>query len=244
MKRIDAAGMDSRRLNDAIHGALGAGAEALALDNVNGHRYICAGVKGDVRVEINGIPGNDLGAFMDGPRIEVKGNGQDAIANTMNRGRIAVHGHAGDVLAYAMRGGELLVRDSAGYRVGIHIKAFRDLVPLVMIGGKARDFLGEYMAGGIIIVLALCGDGPPAGYGVGSGAHGGAIYIRGKLDPEQLGKEVRRVPLTVDDRRLLDRRVRDFCRTFGIAGAEKILKSRFSKYAPVSHRPYGKLYAY
>jgi glutamate synthase domain-containing protein 3 len=244
MKRIDAAAMDSRRLNDAIHGALDAGVKALALDHVNGHRYICAGVKGEVRVEIEGIPGNDLGAFMDGPRIEVKGNGQDAIANTMNRGRIAVHGHAGDVLAYAMRGGELLVRDSVGYRVGIHMKAFRDLVPLIMVGGKARDFLGEYMAGGVIIVLALCGDGPPAGYGVGSGAHGGAIYVRGRLKPEQLGKEVRPVPFTGVDRALLARHVGDFCRTFGIGRPEEIVRSRFSKYAPVSHRPYGKLYAY
>lgn len=244
MKRIDAAGMDSRRLNDALHEALDAGEKAFALDNVNGHRYICAGVKGEVRVEIAGIPGNDLGAFMDGPRIEVRGNGQDAIANTMNRGRIAVHGHAGDVLSYAMRGGELLVRDSVGYRVGVHMKAFRDLAPLIMVGGTARDFLGEYMAGGVIIVLALCGDGPPAGYGVGSGAHGGAIYVRGRLKPEQLGKEVTPMPLGEADRRLLARHVGDFCRTFGIKGAAKILSSRFSKYAPVSHRPYGKLYAY
>lgn len=244
MKRIDAAGLDSRRLNDALHAALGRGEGALSLANVNGQRYICAGVQSPVRVRIEGVPGNDLGAFMDGPRIEVFGNGQDAIANTMNRGRIAVHGHAGDVLAYGMRGGELLVRDSVGYRVGIHMKAFRDLVPRVVIGGKARDFLGEYMAGGVIIVLALCGEGPPAGYGVGSGAHGGAIYVRGALRPEQLGREVRRIPLTEADRRLLALAVEDFCRTFKAGNPRSIAASRFSKYAPVSHRPYGKLYAY
>ena len=237
--------MNYRLLNEAIHRAIEHGEREIALDHVNGHRYICAGVKNDVTMKIRGIPGNDLGAFMDGPRIEVFGNGQDAIANTMNKGRIAIHGHAGDVLAYGMRGGELLIRDDAGYRVGIHMKAFRDLVPTIIIGGTVKDFLGEYMAGGIIVVLALDGGGgQPTGFGVGSGAHGGAIYVRGKLDDEQLGKEIRKVSLTKEDHSLLQNKIGDFCKTFGIAEAQSILRSRFSKYVPLSHRPYGKLYAY
>jgi hypothetical protein len=109
------------------------------------------------------------GAFMDGPVVEVFGNGQDAIANTMNNGRIVIHGDAGDVLAYAMRGGALFVRGSVGYRVGIHMKAFRDLVPILVVGGTAKDFLGEYMAGGILAVLALDSEGPPRGTAWGAG---------------------------------------------------------------------------
>ncbi|MCX6340738.1 MAG: hypothetical protein NTX71_12630 [Candidatus Aureabacteria bacterium] len=245
MIHIDASEMNYRLLNDAIHRAIGKGVREITLDHVNGHRYICAGVKGGINMKIHGIPGNDLGAFMDGPRIEVFGNGQDTIANTMNSGRISIHGHAGDVLAYGMRGGELLIRGDAGYRVGIHMKAFKELVPALIIGGTVKDFLGEYMAGGIIVVLALDGGPDPgAGFGVGSGAHGGAIYIRGKLRDEQLGKEIRKVPLTDDDRALLKSKITDFCRTFAIPKSHTILKSRFSKYIPLSHRPYGKLYAY
>ncbi|MCX6357227.1 MAG: hypothetical protein NT045_05030 [Candidatus Aureabacteria bacterium] len=242
---IDASGLGYRALNEEIHKALSAGRRDITLEHVLGQRYICAGIKEAIRMRIEGIPGNDLGAFMDGPRIEVMGNGQDAIANTMNGGRIAIHGHAGDVLAYGMRGGELFIRGSVGYRVGIHMKAFRDSVPVLVIGGSARDFLGEYMAGGIIIVLALDSNGiPPAGFCVGSGAHGGVIYIRGSLREEQLGKEIRRVKVTGEDRALLTEQITSFCRTLGIKGADAILRSRFNKYVPLSHRPYGKLYAY
>jgi glutamate synthase domain-containing protein 3 len=241
---INASGLDYRRLNERIHKAHAQGIKNFVLKNVCGQRYICAGVKGNLSVRIEGVPGNDLGAFMDGPSIEVAGNSQDAIANTMNSGRIAIHGHAGDVLAYGMRGGKLFVRDSVGYRVGIHMKAFKSLVPVLVIGGTAKGYLGEYMAGGVIIVLALddrCSS--PAGFCVGSGAHGGAIYVRGKLRDEQLGKEIRRAKLNSADHSLLREYIADFCRTFRVKHST-ILKSRFSKYIPLSHRPYGKIYAY
>ena len=242
--RIDAAGLGYRDLNEKIHSAVAGGEEEIILTNVNGQRYICAGVKGRVRLRIEGLPGNDLGAFMDGPLIDVRGNGQDAIANTMNSGRIAIHGHGGDVLAYAMRGGELLVRDDVGYRVGIHMKAFRESMPVLVIGGTARDFLGEYMAGGVIIVLSLDGaKRPPAGRGMGSGAHGGAIYLRGRLPAGYLGKEMRKVRLTDGDHALLAKYILDYTHTFGIVKGA-LAGARFSKFVPATHRPYGKLYAY
>ena len=42
----------------------------------------------------------------------------------MNAGEIVVHGNAGDALGYAMRGGAIYVRGDAGYRAGIHMKAY------------------------------------------------------------------------------------------------------------------------
>jgi glutamate synthase domain-containing protein 3 len=242
--RIVAGKRGYRELNEKIHRVIARGIRSLVLDDVNGQRYICAGVKAGISVRINGTPGNDLGAFMDGPRIEIYGNGQDGIANTMNRGRIVIHGHAGDVLAYGMRGGEVYIRDEVGYRVGIHMKAFRTLMPVLVVGGGARDYLGEYMAGGVIIVLNRGGDGEPAaGFGVGSGAHGGEIFVRGTLAEERLGKELRRVKLTSEDRALLKKYISEYCRYFNVNDAS-LLKARFSKYVPLSHRPYGKLYAY
>lgn len=35
------------------------------------------------------------------------------------------------------------------------MKEFHELLPVVVIGGVAGAFLGEYMAGGILIVLGL-----------------------------------------------------------------------------------------
>lgn len=58
----------------------------------------------------------------------------------MNEGEIIVHGGIGDAAGYAMRGGRILIRDGAGYRAGIHMKAYKDKVPLMVIGGTAAAF--------------------------------------------------------------------------------------------------------
>ena len=58
-----------------------------------------------------------------------------------------------------MRGGEIFVNGNAGYRAGIHMKAYREKKPILVIGGRTGSFLGEYQAGGLIIVLGLNDDG-------------------------------------------------------------------------------------
>jgi len=83
------------------------------------------------------------------------GNAQDATGDTMNDGTIYIHGNSGDVCGYAMRGGKIFIRDNAGYRTGIHMKQYKEKKPVIVIGGTAGSFLGEYLAGGIIIVLGL-----------------------------------------------------------------------------------------
>ncbi|HID18060.1 TPA: hypothetical protein EYP27_00795, partial [Candidatus Bathyarchaeota archaeon] len=125
------------------------------LKNVNGQRCIGGGIRAKVKIIVEGVPGNDLAAFMDGPTIIVKSNAQDCVGNTMNDGKVVVHGNAGDALGYGMRGGRLFIKGDVGYRVGIHMKAYMDKNPVLIAGGFARDFLGEYMAGGFLIVLGL-----------------------------------------------------------------------------------------
>lgn len=66
--RNDADSIHYRELNERIHQAVADGETELLLDNVLGHRYIGAGLKGGVSIEINGIPGNDLAGSWTGPR--------------------------------------------------------------------------------------------------------------------------------------------------------------------------------
>ena len=76
-----------------------------------------------------------------------------------------VHGNTGDAADYAMCGGKLYIKRNAGYRAGIHMKEYQDKIPVLMIGGSAGNFLGEYQAGGIIIVLGMNHPNHPiAGY--------------------------------------------------------------------------------
>jgi glutamate synthase domain-containing protein 3 len=198
-----------------------------------------------VEIEIFGTPGNDLGAFMDGARIIVHGNAQDGCGNTMNSGEIIIHGHGGDILGLSARGGKIFVRDDVGYRAGIHMKEYKDKNPVVVIGGTAQDFLGEYMAGGILILLGLnLGEGEyhKAKF-IGTGMHGGVIYLRGNIEEYQLGKEVGITPLEEKDYQLLQQLVGEFAAHFGGKPAE-ILKHDFIKLFPRWLRPYGRLYAY
>jgi glutamate synthase domain-containing protein 3 len=242
---IDVQGIFYRELNAKLRQVVSNGTQKIELRNVYGQRYIGTDLDKPVEIEIFGTPGNDLGAFMDGPRIIVHGNAQDGCGNTMNDGKIIIHGHAGDILGLSARGGKIFVKEDVGYRAGIHMKEYQDKKPMVIIGGTAQDFLGEYMAGGILILLGLNlkeEKGHKANF-IGTGMHGGAIYIRGKIQEFQLGKEVGVAELGENDYLILKELVGEFAHHFGY-DAEEILKYKFTKLFPLYLRPYGRLYAY
>jgi glutamate synthase domain-containing protein 3 len=243
---IDAQSVYYRNMNEAVRQAYANGAKIIRLLNVNGQRYIGTGIRGkDLRIEVNGTAGNDMAMFMDGPTLEVFGNAQDGVGNTMNAGTVIVHGDAGDVLGYGMRGGRVYVKGDVGYRVGIHMKAYEDLVPIMVCGGKARDFFGEYMAGGLLVLLGINSkfEGPLVGGYLGTGMHGGSIFLRGEVEPWQCGKEVGVFTADEDDMAMLAPILTDYCEKMGMDCAA-VLAEPFTKLVPVSHRPYGKLYTY
>lgn len=243
--KIDALGLSTRELNLKLREVVAAGAQKIELHRVYGQRYLGTDLNQPVEIEIFGTPGNDLGSFMDGPRVTVRGNAQDGLGNTMNHGEITIHGHAGDIIGLSARGGQIFIRDDVGYRAGIHMKAYGDKQPVLVIGGTAQDFAGEYMAGGIMVLLGLTltkGDRHKANY-IGTGMHGGVIYLRGEVESHQLGKEVGTAGLDGEDRRVLEKLVSQYAAYFQ-RDARKILEHRFLKIYPVSHRPYGRLYAY
>lgn len=243
--KIDARGIFYRELNARLREIVANGAEQIELHNIYGQRYIGTDLDKPVTIEIYGVPGNDLGAFMDGPKIIVRGNAQDGVGNTMNNGEIIVHGRAGDIIGLSARGGKIFIKEDVGYRAGIHMKEYQDKKPVLVIGGTAQDFLGEYMAGGILVVLGLDlkeGEHHKANF-IGTGMHGGIIYLRGKVNEFQLGKEVGVAELGEDDYSNLKRLVTEFAEHFG-CDREAILKERFVKLFPRWLRPYGRLYAY
>jgi glutamate synthase domain-containing protein 3 len=242
--RIDAADIHYRELNERIHEAVADGETELLLDNVLGHRYIGAGLKGGVSIEINGIPGNDLAVFMDGAEIIVNSNAQDGVANTMNDGTIVVRGDAGDILGHSMRGGAIFVEGLVGYRCGIHCKAYENKLPAMVVGTTAGDYLGEYMAGGVIVVLNREGEsGSPVGRFCGTGMHGGMILVRGEVEEHQLGAEVAVDEVGEEDWDMVEAIIRRYCMAFEMDPG-RFSPDEFLKLYPWSSRPYGKLYAY
>ena len=241
---IDAAGMHYTPLNKEIRAAVGAGATLIRLDNVLGQRFIANGVRGEIRIEIHGVPGGDLGMFMSGPRIEVFGNAEHAPGNTMDGGEIVVHGSAGDAVGHSMRGGRIFVEGPIGYRGGIHMKQYEAKRPVLVVGEYARAFLGEYMAGGTILVLARHGGPAIAERGLGSGIHGGEIVVRGGVDPEFLGVGATAVLLDDDDWSRIRPLIREYARHFGIDPAPLEEREEYTRIVPASARPFANKYTW
>ncbi len=241
---INADGMHYTPLNQAIRQAVRDGADEIIINNVLGQRFIADGLKGDVTITVNGVPGGDLCMFMSGPTCIVNGNADHAPGNTMDAGLLVIHGSAGDAVAHSMRGGRVYVKGDIGYRGGIHMKQYLDKRPILIVGGHARAFLGEYMAGGLLIVLGMnAGAAAVAERGIGSGIHGGEIYIRGTVDEKYLGVGAKAQPVNEADRQRIAPHIRDFAEKTGIDPAP-FLTAPFTKITPASARPFANKYCW
>ena len=183
---------------------------------------------------------------MDGPTVEVFGNAQDGVGNTMNAGTVVVHGDAGDVLGYGMRGGKVFIKGDVGYRVGIHMKAYEDLRP---DHGLRRQ--------GPRLLRRVHGRRPahPAGHELaGSRARSWAATsapactaarssFGARSRSGRCGKECGIFTADEADIAAIRPSSRSTARRMDM-DIDEVLAEPFTKLVPVSHRPYGKLYAY
>ena len=234
---LDAKNMDYAILNEAVRAADG----GVEIANCLGQRFIAAGMS-DKKIVIDGIPGNALGAYLNGAEITVYANAQDAVGDTMNAGRIVIHGNIGDAAGYAMRGGEIYIQGNAGYRAGIHMKEYKEKVPVIVIGGCAGSFLGEYQAGGVIMVLGMNrGERRIVHNFPCTGMHGGKLIIRGDCSDLMLPEQVSARIATDADMDLIKNYIEEFCKLFGV-DCKEILHSSFTIITPDSRNPYKQMY--
>ena len=217
---INAEGMDFQELNETIRESSD---PDIVIENCLGQRYIGSGTSGR-NLTILGTPGNALAAYMDGSRIIVKGNAQDATGDTMNDGAIFIHGSSGDATGYAMRGGRIYVEGSTGYRAGIHMKAYQEKKPV------------------LIVVLGLDrGDKPIVGNFCGTGMHGGKMFLRTDALPPDLPKQVKAAKAAPEDLEEIVPYLQEFCGEFH-KPMEEILTRTFLVLTPDTANPYKQLY--
>jgi len=227
---LDSSGVGYGEINEFLRKAYRSGSDSVRIDNVSGQRYLGIGfstkredgVRRKFKVELNGYPGNCLANLNDGVSYVVHGNVSDDLADTMHAGSVVVHGSARDVAGQTLQGGHIMIRGSVGNRAGIQMREYKQARPYFIIGETADDYLGEYMAGGIMAVLNLSGSDRPVGKFAATGLVGGTLYIRGEVDPTQLG-----LPPSPDD-------ILAYLRTNAIDGAlskeafEAVSKLRFT----------------
>lgn len=234
---LNARATDNATLNEKIRNSK----EDCEVFGCLGERFIGAGLS-DKTVTINGIPGNALGAYLDGAKIYVDGNAQDAVGDTMNGGEIVINGNAGDAPGYAMRGGKIYIKGNAGYRAGIHMKEYDGKFPVMIVGGRCGSFMGEYQAGGLIVVLGLNRDGKRiVGNFPCAGMHGGKVLLRGNAEGVNFPAKVTAKTAAREDMFAAESYIKEFCAAFGIDEKE-VLASPFTVVTPDSANPYKRMY--
>lgn len=235
---IQAGGMPYRQLNERIRQAAD---DHIVIEDCLGQRYIASGLA-DKEIVIHGTPGNGLGAYLDGATIVVHGNAQDATGDTMNDGAIYIHGSCGDGAGYAMRGGCIFIEGDVGYRAGIHMKAYRGKQPALVIGGRAGSFLGEYQAGGVILVLNRGHEQEGcSSHFCAAGMHGGKILVRSAVPPDGLPSQVTVRPASRADCAEIDSLLAAFAQVFGHDPAD-LRAPGFYVITPDTKNPYKQLY--
>ncbi len=229
--------LDYKALNDKLRES----EDDVTLTECCGQRFIGAGMSNKT-ITVNGVAGNALGAYLNGACITVNANAQDAVGDTMNEGKIIIHGNIGDAAGYAMRGGKIFVKGNAGYRAGIHMKEYKDKVPIMVIGGNAGSFLGEYQAGGVIVVLGLeAQDKKIVGFFPCTGMHGGKMFLRSDCKDVKFPCQVTARPADTTDMEELKAYVSEYCELFGY-NIDEVLNSPFTVVTPDSKNPYKQMY--
>ncbi|MFA6866265.1 MAG: glutamate synthase [Clostridia bacterium] len=233
---IDARNQSYLELNEIISNTK----EDIKITNCLGERFIGAGLS-NYKINIEGIPGNALGSYLDGAEIYVDGNVQDAVGDTMNNGKIIVNGNAGDALGYAMRGGKIFIKGNSGYRTGVHMKEYKDIKPTIIIGGTCGSFLGEYQAGGIIVVLNLNNEKNILEPFAGTGIHGGKIFVRTEELNYEFAKQITANISSPEELKEINEELIEFCDIFGY-NYNDVINQKFWIIKPNMKNPYTKMY--
>ncbi len=193
---IDAKNLSYAALNESILQAMIEGRRDVSVINVRGQRYLGVNLQKPEflgsRIILYGYPGNCLANYNSGLHFVVHGSAADDVGDAMHAGRVVVHGDARDVTGQALQGGDIFLRGSVGNRAGIQMREYRETKPCMIVGGRADDYLGEYMAGGLLAVLGLNlkrnqNDVSLAGRFAGTGMVGGKIFIRSIVRDDEVG---------------------------------------------------------
>ena len=112
----------------------------------------------------------------------------------------------------------------------------------MVIGGVAGSFLGEYQAGGVIVVLGLHADGQRiVGNFPCTGMHGGKLFLRGDCEGIRFPRQVTLRRADEKNRKELEAYVSEYCALFG-CDKDAILDAPFTVVTPDSKNPYQQMY--
>ena len=175
---IDAARLDSTRLNELLREQLGACGE-VTVENPHSIHNIAAGLGIEGEIVIRGSTGFYTGGFMEGPSITVDGNAGWYVGDNMMNGEIIVLKNTGSNAGVYLYGGTLVIRGGTGSRVGYGMKG-----GTIIVCGSYGRWAGQQTLGGRLVLLGK------AGKQIGESMYRGAIFVADREAEHNLGGNV------------------------------------------------------
>jgi methylamine---glutamate N-methyltransferase subunit B len=194
---LDADGLSTRQINQAIKRLIEQGAAEIEIRNPVGQHCLAVALKATVTLRFRGSVGWYAAGMNDGPRVVVDGNCGWGVAECMMAGRVEVNGHAGSGASVSIRGGLVFIRGDTGARAGISMKG-----GTLIVAGSVGYLTGFMMQRGTMII---CGD---AAEGLGDSMYEGTIYVAGTI--AALGADAVEKELADSDHALLRSTLREF----------------------------------
>ncbi len=140
-------------------------------------------VDDQIEITVTGSSGQSLGAFLPrGLTLRLRGDANDYVGKGLSGGRIVIAPSseatftseenviAGNVIGYGATAGEIFVSGVVGERCGV-----RNSGAVIVVEG-AGDHAGEYMTGGMVVILGR------VGRNLAAGMSGGTLYL---YDPHE-----------------------------------------------------------
>ena len=156
------------------------------IKNPSGEHAICAGLKENMLVKINGHVGYYCGGMNKKANIIIEGNAGTGLGENMMSGTIHVKGNTSQSTGATAHGGTIIVDGDASSRCGISMKG----VDIIVKGSVGHMSCFMAQAG----TLLVCGN---AGEALGDSIYETVIYIAGK--PKSLGVECIEKKITKTD---------------------------------------------
>ena len=156
------------------------------LKNPSGEHAICAGLKDNMLVKINGHVGYYCGGMNKKANIIIEGNAGTGLGENMMSGTIHVKGNTSQSTGATAHGGTIIVDGDASSRCGISMKG----VDIIVKGSVGHMSCFMAQAG----TLLVCGN---AGEALGDSIYETIIYIAGK--PKSLGVDCIEKKITKTD---------------------------------------------
>jgi len=156
------------------------------IKNPSGEHAICAGLKDNMLVKINGHVGYYCGGMNKKANIIIEGNAGTGLGENMMSGTIHVKGNTSQSTGATAHGGTIIVDGDASSRCGISMKG----VDIIVKGSVGHMSCFMAQAG----TLLVCGN---AGEALGDSIYETVIYIAGK--PKSLGVDCIEKKITKTD---------------------------------------------